>query len=160
MFYLRPTVNKTFIVLATITTIFCSTAFAQTKTDTAAVKTAGPVIAVMPLIEKFFKDYKESSDAAVKNIFTTNPNIDPAKFSELISKMDKAREVVGKYQGKELIVQKKAGISLVVYSYLVKHEIQPLRYTFMFYKPKNEWMIYRLYFDDSVESELQEATKL
>ncbi|RCH56763.1 hypothetical protein DJ568_02595 [Mucilaginibacter hurinus] len=143
-----------------VASIFCTSVLAQTKKDTTTATAKAPVIAVTPLIEKFFRDYKESSNAAVQNIFTSNPNMDASKFTELVSQMDKARELVGKYQGKELIVQKKAGNSLVVYSYLVKHDLQPLRYTFMFYKPKNDWMIYRLYFDDKVESELQDATKL
>jgi hypothetical protein len=30
----------------------------------------------------------------------------------------------------------------------------------MFYKPKNEWAIYRLYFDDSISSELEQSAKI
>jgi hypothetical protein len=94
------------------------------------------------------------------DIFKTNPLIDSNSLVKLIAKIDTTRSVIGAYTGKDLIVQRKASNSLVLYSYLVKHQNQPLRFTFMFYKPKNEWAIYRLYFDDSISSELEQSAKI
>ncbi|RYZ97296.1 MAG: hypothetical protein EOP47_22020 [Sphingobacteriaceae bacterium] len=147
------------IIPALLIIFFCSSAYAQT---TPAAETAKPQAAtgVTVLIDKFFKTYKEDTRKAVIDLFKTNPLIDSSKLTDLIDKINKEREPMGKYAGKELISQKKASNSLVLYSYLVKHELQPVRFTFMFYKPKNEWIIYRFYFDGNVETELQNSAKL
>jgi hypothetical protein len=151
--------NKVLFILAITAALFCSSAYAQTATSTEAPKAQGPVGAVT-LVDKFFKAYKDDTHKAVMELFKTNPLIDSAKLTDLIDKINKQRELMGKYIGKELITQKKASNSLVLYSYLAKHEGQPVRYTFMFYKPKNDWVIYRFYFDGNVETELQDAAKL
>ena len=148
-----------FIISALIIT---TNASAQAQTATAATT---PTVAAAPgaqaHIDKFFKAYdKQSTARAVIDIFKTNKNIDSTRLTGLIVKIDSMRSVIGKYMGKDLILQRKASNSLVLYSYLLKHEIQPARITFMFYKPKNEWEIYRLYFDVDVDGELAEAAKV
>ncbi|WP_345212385.1 hypothetical protein [Mucilaginibacter gynuensis] len=151
--------KKTALVLALFCFLLGGSAYAQTTAD--AAKPQGTVTGATTLIDKFFKAYgKESTNAAVMGLFKTNKLVDSTKLVDLVSKIDAERALLGDYHGKELIVQKKASGSLVLYSYLVKHEKQPVRFTFMFYKPKNEWMIYRLYFDDQVETELQDSAKL
>ncbi|PWK75337.1 hypothetical protein LX99_03831 [Mucilaginibacter oryzae] len=140
--------------------ILSAKASAQTQqAATAASPAAAP--GVQTHIDKFFKAYdKQSTARAVIDIFKTNKNIDSTRLTGLIVKIDSMRSVIGKYMGKDLIVQRKASGSLVLYSYLVKHEVQPARITFMFYKPKNEWEIYRLYFDVDVDGELAESAKI
>lgn len=148
-----------------------ATAKSATAKDSTATTTAaanGPISTTIApgtqptvLIDKFFKLYeKEGSGKAIRFIFKTNKSIDSTKLIDLISKMDNIRATFGLYTGKELIVQKKASNSLVLYSYLAKHELDFLRFTFIFYKAKNDWIIYRLYFDGSVTDELQNAAKL
>jgi hypothetical protein len=154
---------KSFSLILLVSAI-CGTASAQTtpavKTET-VVKTPAGLITPTILIEKFFKSYdKESTTKAMIDIFKTNPLIDTNSLVRLITKIDTTRSIIGPYMGKDLIVQRKASNSLILYSYLVKHQTQPLRFTFMFYKPKNEWVIYRLYFDDSVSSELEQSAKI
>jgi hypothetical protein len=154
------------IVLIMLTVTAASLVSAQTATTakpeaSAKTPTAAGIIAPTTLIEKFFRSYdKESTTKAMIDIFKTNPLIDSNSLVKLIAKIDTTRSVIGAYTGKDLIVQRKASNSLVLYSYLVKHQNQPLRFTFMFYKPKNEWVIYRLYFDDSVSSELEQSAKI
>jgi len=75
-------------------------------------------------------------------------------------KLDSLQKSVGQYLGKELIAQKNAGMSLVFYSYLVKFTNQPVRFTFMFYKPQNDWVLYRFKYDDQMDAELEEAGKI
>lgn len=154
---------KSFSLILLVSAI-CGTASAQTtpavKTETVAKAPAGLITPTI-LIEKFFKSYdKESTTKAMIDIFKTNPLIDTNSLVRLITKIDTTRSIIGPYMGKDLIVQRKASNSLILYSYLVKHQTQPLRFTFMFYKPKNEWVIYRLYFDDSVSSELEQSAKI
>ena len=145
-----------------LTCIFCSSAFAQTQPAATAVKApAAAITGVTTYIDKFFKTYeKDGTSRAIINIFKTNTLVDSTSLRGLIAKIDTTRGLIGMYIGKELIVQRKASNSLVLYSYLVKHEKQPVRFTFMFYKPKNDWVIYRLYFDDQVDNELEESAKI
>lgn len=144
------------VLFTVLISIFCSSAFAQTQ-PAAPVVTTGAVT----IIDKFFKTYQtEGTSRAIVNIFKTNSAVDSLSLKGLIAKIDTTRGLIGLYIGKELIVQRKASNSLVLYSYLVKHEKQPVRFTFMFYKPKNEWLIYRLYFDDQVDNELEESAKI
>jgi hypothetical protein len=148
-----------FMVLACI---FCSPAFAQTQPAATTVKApAAAITGVTTYLDKFFKTYeRDGTSRAIINIFKTNPLVDSTSLKGLIAKIDTTRGLIGMYIGKELIVQRKASNSLVLYSYLVKHEKQPVRFTFMFYKPKNDWVIYRLYFDDQVDNELEESAKI
>jgi hypothetical protein len=137
---------------------------ASAQTQAAAPTTApaaAPVAGVQTHLDKFFKEYdKQSTARAVIDIFKTNKLMDSTRLTGLIVKIDSMRSIIGKYVGKDLIMQRKASNSLVLYSYLVKHEGQPARITFMFYKPKNEWEIYRLYFDVDVDGELAESSRI
>jgi hypothetical protein len=162
MQYFNPKALKSIFLLA-IAFIICNSAYAQTPaTATTTPKApAATITGVTTYIDKFFKTYeKDGTSRAIINIFKTNPLVDSTSLRGLIAKIDTTRALIGLYIGKELIVQRKASNSLVLYSYLVKHQNQPVRFTFMFYKPKNDWVIYRLYFDDQVDNELEESAKI
>ncbi|WP_259065494.1 hypothetical protein HDF24_01885 [Mucilaginibacter sp. X4EP1] len=159
--------------------IICSAFFANaqtkdsaktaTKSDaksTITAKTptvkAPPVRTVTAIIDTFFKKYKDDGTSpAIDYLFATNKLFtDTVQIGILKGKLDALRQSVGNYTGKEIIVQKSATPSLVFYSYLVKHDKSPIRFTFMFYKPKNEWVLYRFKYDDQVDAELEEAGKI
>ena len=162
MQYFNPKALKSIFLLA-IAFIICNSAYAQTPaaTTTPTKAPAATVTGATAYIDKFFKTYeKDGTSRAIINIFKTNPLVDSTSLRGLIAKIDTTRALIGLYIGKELIVQRKASNSLILYSYLVKHQNQPVRFTFMFYKPKNDWVIYRLYFDDQVDNELEESAKI
>ncbi|WP_426583756.1 hypothetical protein [Mucilaginibacter sp. R-33] len=149
-----------FIVSALVLTGNVASAQTQAAAATAA-PAAAPVTGVQTFIDKFFKEYdKQGTARAVIDIFKSNKQMDSTRLTGIIVKIDSMRSVIGKYLGKDLIMQRKASNSLVLYSYLLKHEGQPARMTFMFYKPKNEWEIYRLYFDVDVDGELAESSRV
>jgi hypothetical protein len=132
---------------------------AQTAAKPAAKTTAAK--GAQSYIDSFFKKYKTSSDSAVDYLFGTNKLFtNTAQINLLKSKLDSLQLTVGKYLGHELISQKSASTSLVVYSYLVKNENQPLRFTFIFYKAKNDWALYRFNYDDQMDVELLNAVKI
>ncbi|WP_428328214.1 hypothetical protein [Mucilaginibacter sp.] len=140
-------------------------AAAQTA-EPAAAATAKPAVVTVKgatsLVDAFFKKYKDDgSGPAIDYIFGTNKYFsNSAGITQLKGHLDSLRQNIGAYLGKELIVQKNASNSLVLYSYLVKHEVQPIRITFMFYKPKNDWVLYRFKYDDQIDAELEEAGKI
>lgn len=134
----------------------------KAKTDSASSKPkAAASKGVVSLIETFFKKYKTSPDSAVDYIFGTNPLFtNQSQLSLLKLKLDSLQISLGKFIGRELIADKNATNSLVIYSYIVKHENQPIRFIFMFYKPHNDWELYRFNYDDAMDTEMLEAVKI
>ncbi len=154
-----------------IACLVCSTVYVKAQTTPAATTPAGTAAAkpaaVAPkgaaaLIDAFFKKYKDDGTGpAVDYLFATNKYFTNTNgINQLKTKLDSLRSNIGAYLGKDLIVTKTASNSLVYYSYLVKHEIQPIRFTFMFYKPQNDWVLYRFKYDDQMDAELEEAGKI
>ena len=161
--FFRKTLLISTVIICAAFSAKAQTAAKPATTKPAATKpatTKSPALA-SSYIETFFKKYKTSSDSAIDYLFSTNKLFtNYAQINLLKSKLDSLILNIGKYEGRELISQKSAGTSLVIYSYLVKHEKQPVRFIFMFYKPKDQWELYRFNYDDSMDTELIEAAKI
>lgn len=116
------------------------------------------------IINNFFSNYeKKGIDIAVDELYKTNPwttRIQDAinNVKTQLSKYDE--ELVGKYYGYERIVSKQLGNAYILHSYMVRFDRQPLRFTFQFYKPDNEWRLHSFAFDDSFDDEIEESAKL
>ncbi|TKC04487.1 hypothetical protein FA048_19555 [Pedobacter polaris] len=111
------------------------------------------------LMDTFFEKYKTNPGEAVDFIFGTNTDIAPEQVKELKEKLSTISVLAGKFYGQEQITSQKATSSLVYFSFLVKHD-KPIRFIFMFYKPKDKWKIYKFKFDDQVDAELEESGKV
>ena len=115
------------------------------------------------LIDNFFETYKIDAGKAVKELYETNKWTERIKddIEKIISAVNGFNEnFMGKYYGKEIITTKKFAESFELYSYMVKYERQPIRFIFKFYKPINKWVLYSFAFNDSLDTEIQEAAKL
>ena len=154
---------RSFLIAITVC-CYSFIAVAQTKPPAkpADAKAVVVVKGTQSYIEAFFKKYKTSPDSAVDYLFGTNKLFanHATQINLLKSKLDSLQFSLGKYTGKELISEKGASPSLVLYSYLVKHENQPMRFTFIFYKALNEWVLYRFNYDDQMDQEMFEAAKI
>jgi hypothetical protein len=136
-------------------TVVATKVISTTPVKTAAFQSAAGVI------DNFFKKYKISADSAVDYLFGTNKYFsNPAGIAQLKGKLDSLRQSLGGFIGHELIVEKTASPSLVLYSVLVKHEIQPVRFTFIFYRPHSDWVFYRFLFDDQMDQEMEDGAKI
>jgi len=158
--------NKLFL-LTVIICCCCLYAKSQTAATSAAVKKTAvkpPVAGKTPvsIIDTFFKKIKsDGTDPAIDYLFSTNKLFNNvAQINLLKIKLDSLQRSVGQYVGHELIAQKSAGTSLVFYSYLAKFTVQPIRFTFMFYKAQTDWVLYRFKYDDQMDLELEEAGKI
>src|SRR5690554_1135484 len=113
------------------------------------------------IINRFFDKYEDgSTDEAIDYLFSSNSSFSSEQTQELKNKLGGASVAIGAFTGFEEITEKSTSQSLVFFSYLVKHEKQPLRFNFMFYKPKDQWLLYKFKFDDSVGAELEEAGRI
>lgn len=112
--------------------------------------------------DKFFSIYAKNPSKALDYAFSTNKyfeekklDIDTVKINlnEIITKL-------GNYSGYELINEKQVSTCYILKSFIVKYEKKPFRFTFLFYKPKENWKINNFKFDEYIEDEMEEALKI
>ena len=114
-------------------------------------------------INDFFQRYQSNKEGAVRHLMSNHavskvPEENLRQLLHEINKMDD--QSVGAFKGYELITEKHVANSLITNSYLVKHELHPVRFTFTFYKAENDWKIFHFNFDTKLLEELLEASKL
>jgi hypothetical protein len=115
------------------------------------------------IIDNFFIIYKDKGvDNALDNIFSTNTWMLQRSKDEIDNvkvQLKSIIQIVGKYYGYENIAQKSIGKSFKLFSFLVKYDRQPIRFTFIFYKAQDTWMLYNFRFDQDLTDELGESAK-
>jgi len=115
-------------------------------------------------VEQFFVEFEnKGGSVALDNLYKPNKWIsrNTDAITQLKSQIEGLNEdYVGKYYGYELILEKTLTDSYILMSYLVKYDRQPIRFTFQFYKPNKEWVIYSFKFDGAITEEIEETAKL
>ncbi len=80
-------------------------------------------------------------------------------IQNLKTQLANMQSLIGEYYGYEAITKKTAGSSFELYSFMVKYDRQPLRFTFEFYKPKDKWIVFGFSYDEDIDDEVEEAAK-
>jgi hypothetical protein len=115
------------------------------------------------IIELFFSTFPKNSNQAIDSLYSTNP------WSKNLSQGIKAVkeeinsytiEYVGMYYGHELLVKKQLSQCFILYSYLIKYDRQPMRFTFEFYKPNDIWRLFKFKIDSDIDDEIEQSSKL
>lgn len=132
-----------FIILAAIITSTYSTIHAQNSEK--------------EIITEFFKIFNDSPSDAMDYAFSTNPWMKRNKDAtdNIKNQFSTLLPLIGNYQGYELIKEKITGESLKLISYMVKFDRQPIRFTFIFYKPDKIWQVLNLKYDDKLDDDLE-----
>jgi len=114
------------------------------------------------IIDTFFKSYQKNEPVkALDELYShapwlkeKNENIEnlKIKFAEL-----KNRD--GEYYGYELLNEKNIKNTFTIYTYLVKHDNSPLLFTFEFYKPNKDWIVYSFSYDYNFVGDMEKTTK-
>jgi hypothetical protein len=115
------------------------------------------------LISDFFTEYATNTNKAIDDLYSTNSW--SSRIKDGIDNLKKeingySPDYMGKYYGYELITKKQFSQSLILYSYLIKYDRQPLRFVFKFYKPNDKWIVYSFNVDSNIDDELEQAAKL
>jgi hypothetical protein len=116
------------------------------------------------IVSNFFTKYqKDGASKALDNLYSNNKWMN--RSTDAITKLKQQlgtlnEDYVGKYYGYELIVEKQLSDSFIFMSYLVKFDRQPIRFTFQFYKPENEWRTHSFKYDGNIEAEIEESAKV
>lgn len=137
------------VTIAMLTFLLTNSLNAQTTTE--------------EITDEFFKTYTESPLKAIDYIFGTNKwMIERNKdgIENIKTQLTSFLGLVGDYYGYEKITEKSVGASYKLISYMIKYDRQPVRFTFVLYKPKDKWQIQNFQYDDSLDDELEESGKV
>jgi hypothetical protein len=113
-------------------------------------------------IEKFFSLYEKGEiSKSIDSIYSTNRWIDSSSDAamNLKGQFSSMSQMVGDYLGKERIGVHSYGERLLMVTYLLLYERQPIRLEFMFYRPADSWIIYSFSFDDNTNEELKMSAR-
>lgn len=143
--------NKRIKLITLTAIVFLSTNILKAQTSTEEI------------ITEFFKTYEKSPLKAVDYVFGTNKwMVDRNKdgVENVKTQLTSFLGLVGDYYGYEKIIEKSVGESYKLISYMVKYDRQPVRFTFVFYKPKDKWQVQNFQYDDNLDDELEESSKV
>jgi hypothetical protein len=110
------------------------------------------------ITEKFFQLFQEkSSDDAIDYVFATNKWLFGEKTTQdnIKLQLKKGIAIIGQYYGYELISKKVLSESYVSLHYMLRYDRQPIKFTFILYRPNQSWQIQNLKFDDRLEDDIE-----
>jgi hypothetical protein len=101
-------------------------------------------------IAKFFNGLKAGDYANAYETFLAGSRLgeQKEKMSVFISKTQEAFTLYGGLNDYEIFDNYSIGSNVIVLTYLTRHQIQPLRWRFIFYRPEKTWGIINMGFDD------------
>jgi hypothetical protein len=101
-------------------------------------------------IDKFFKGLKAGNYADSYETFLAGTRLgaQKEKMSVFISKTQEAFGIYGKLNDYEIFDNYSVGSNVVVLTYLSRHDVQPLRWRFIFYRADKTWGLINMGFDD------------
>lgn len=115
------------------------------------------------ICNKFFEKYaQQNSDSALTYLFQTNKFIESYQdqTEDLKLKLKKIYEKSGKYVSNELVTKKTAGKNVIMMTFVVIHEAQPIIFRLTFFRPHDTWQISDFKFTLKIEDELEEASRI
>lgn len=114
------------------------------------------------ITENFFQKFeKEGMESAIDYLFLTNKWLinSQSDIEILKENLSTNLELLGDYYGYYQISKNSIGSDFILYSYLVRFDRQPLRFSILYYKPDKEWRLQNFSFDDNFSDELEESSK-
>ena len=101
-------------------------------------------------IDKFFKLLKTGDYATAYETFLAGTRLgaQKEKMSVFVSKTQEAFGLYGKLNDYEIFDNYSVGSNVLVLTYLSRHDVQPLRWRFIFYRPDKTWTLVNMGFDD------------
>jgi hypothetical protein len=111
---------------------------------------ADPPAALAVPIAKFFNGLKAGDYANAYESFLAGSRLgmQKEKMSVFVSKTQEAFGLYGGLIDYEVFDNYSIGSNVLVLTYLSRHDVQPLRWRFIFYRPQKNWIIINMGFDD------------
>ena len=103
-------------------------------------------------IDKFFKTLKAGDYPGAYETFLAGSRLgsQKEKMSFSISKTQEAFGIYGKLNDYEIFDNYSVGSNVVVLTYLTRHDLQPLRWRFIYYRADKQWGLINMGFDDDL----------
>jgi len=113
------------------------------------------------ITDQFFEIFKGDPLQAIDYAFATNPYLESEKLAieTLKNKYKNAISQTGTYLGFEKIMEKDIVDRYKVCSFLLRYEKMPIRFTLIMYRAKDTWCVNQLYYDSSMQVELEASIK-
>ncbi|MEN8788271.1 MAG: hypothetical protein ABF293_07120 [Flavobacteriaceae bacterium] len=111
------------------------------------------------ITDEFFKLYAIEPMKAFDYAFATNQWLtrNPDAVDNLKNQYNNLLPLIGNYHGYELIAEKNIGGNLKLASFMVRYDRQPIRLSFVLYRPDDRWQVQNLKYDDRLSNELEES---
>lgn len=116
------------------------------------------------LIKSFFDVYEKNRPGeAIDLLYSTNSEEWLQQIQESIdnvkAKFQGLPAIVGAYHGYEKLNEETLGSCFKTIIYLVKYDRQPIRFTFQYYKPQDQWRLYGFSYDDDLLDDHEQLIK-
>lgn len=101
-------------------------------------------------IDKFFQGLKAGDYANSYETFLVGTRLgtQKEKMSAMISRTEEGFGIYGKMNDYEIYDNYSIGSNVLVLTYLARHDVQPLRWRFIYYRPDKTWHLINMGFDD------------
>lgn len=101
-------------------------------------------------IAKFFGGLKAGDYAGAYETFLAGSRLgaQKEKMSTMISRTQEGFGIYGKLNDYEIYDNYSIGSNVLILTYLTRHDVQPLRWRFIFYRPDKTWQLNNMGFDD------------
>jgi hypothetical protein len=101
-------------------------------------------------IDKFFNGLKSGDYADAYENFLAGSRLgaQKEKMSAMISRTADGFGIYGKMNDYEIYDNYAIGSNVLVLTYLARHDVQPLRWRFIYYRPDRTWHLINMGFDD------------
>jgi len=101
-------------------------------------------------IDKFFNGLKAGDYANSYETFLAGTRLgaQKEKMSAMISRTEEGFGIYGKMNDYEIYDNYSIGSNVLILTYLARHDVQPLRWRFIFYRPDKTWHLINMGFDD------------
>jgi len=109
-----------------------------------------PPAEIAGAIDTFFKGLKAGDYANSYETFLAGTRLgaQKEKMSAMISRTQEGFGLYGKMNDYEIYDNYSVGSNVLVLTYLARHEVQPLRWRFIYYRPDKTWHLINMGFDD------------
>jgi hypothetical protein len=116
---------------------------------------------IKEITDKFFILYSSDPLKAIDYAFSTNKWFETNKdgVDTLKNTIKEQFALLGEYYGYEEISEKTAGQSTTMVTFIVRYDKEPIRFSFLFYKPKDVWRVNNFSYDENIGKDLDDASK-
>ncbi|TRX61013.1 hypothetical protein [Carboxylicivirga sp. M1479] len=105
------------------------------------------------MVEHFMEIYSsKGADEALTYFYSTNPHLSDVEAAK--EAIDSFIPKFGMLRGYELIKTSRINDSYSIHSYILLYELQPVRFSFVLYKPSNEWRFQYFRYDSNLKEEM------